>query len=172
MKKKKLLTRSGSEKYIDNLYIKIWSLHLFPNFLFLNKFNIYHHINLRCTMCCFDTFVYCDMITIVVTLLHYIVIVYCCCLYWLYCALDLCGLCIACCKFITLNNIHFVPLPPSPGNHHLLSVFNESGFFKIPHKSDIIWHLSFSVSLISLIMNSRPIDVVANGRIASFLMAE
>ena len=70
------------------------------------------------------------------------------------------------------NILHSPPL--APGNHILLSVsMSLTLFFYIPHISDIMWCLSFSVFLTSLsIMSSRCIHVVTNGRIFFLLMAE
>jgi len=46
-------------------------------------------------------------------------------------------------------------------------------FLYLPHVTEITWHLSFSVRLISLsIVSSRSIHVAAYGIISFFLMAE
>ena len=63
-------------------------------------------------------------------------------------------------------------LPPSPfpsSNHHTVVCVYESQFY-IPHRSEIIWFVAFSDSLISLSkILSRSIHVVTNGSIYFFL---
>ena len=61
--------------------------------------------------------------------------------------------------------------PPTPGNHR--TVFFIHVFVYIPHISEIIRCLSFSIWFISLsVIPSRSIYVVTNGMILSFLMAD
>ena len=105
--------------------------------------------------------------------------------YWLYslcCAIYPCSL-FQTQQFVSLNplSLFILPLPLTPWvttNLFLyLSVCFFSyyshqfvAYFQIPHISDIIQYLSFSVWLISLnIKASRSIHVVANDKISSFL---
>ena len=44
-----------------------------------------------------------------------------------------------------LINISLLLPPPSPGNHHSIHYYCEFAFFLIPHISEIIQYLSFSV---------------------------
>ena len=60
------------------------------------------------------------------------------------------------------------PHPPFPGNHW--TIFFVHMFVYIPHISEIMWCLFFSVWLISLnIIPSSSTHVVLNGTISSFL---
>ena len=60
--------------------------------------------------------------------------------------------------------------PTSPGNHW--TIFFVYVFVYIPHISEIIWCLSFSVWLISLsIIPSRSMHIVASGKILFFFCA-
>ena len=78
-------------------------------------------------------------------------------------------------------NLSFLPFPPD--NHNfvfyicnsisILQISSFVPFFQIPHISDILYYLSFSVCLTSLSMTiSRSIHVAANGIILFFFMAE
>ena len=96
---------------------------------YLNKFDTQRCISLRCKMCYFDKFVYCNMIADVVIFINCIIIIQY--LVYIHYTVHLYGLFTTRYKFVPLNTITLT-LPPSPilsGNHRF-TVFYTFNFFR------------------------------------------